>query len=746
NGYAYIGVASVGDCPLVQGQLLQVSLASHQVIHTFNAVPDGQGGGGVWTSPARDPDTGTLYITTGTKSDASQQYAQAMVALKGSDLSVLGSWTIPASQTVYDSDWGTSPVLFADGSGKKLVAATNKNGILYAFDRSNVSAGPIWQRQISRGGGYPVAGDGSVSSGAFSNGMLYYAGGNTNINGANFQGGVRALDPANGNSKWEHGSPGIVIAALATGGGLLVDGGGKTLEVLNASTGALLYSYDTKGIIYGAPIVNDGRIFAGSTDGNVYAFGLGAAVPSAIATSTSTPGISQLTDPLHAYYNNAARSTNRKPSAANIDALGNSYSSEALESAGIVAGGKVKVNGLTFQWPGAQNGSTDNIVAGGQTISLPARSFGTTLAFLGAATGGPSIGTGTVGYSDGSSQSFQLGLSDWSLAGGLAYGNTLVAATEYGNSAVGLTNTQHYVFATAVTLTSGKSVAKVTLPSSVNQGALHIFAMVVAKPAQSFLNSAAISSDFYPQGANLDGIGTSYSAQALQSVGLSPGAKVQVNKVTFNWPDTAQNTNDNITATGQVIALPSARRGTTLGFLGSAVYGPSIGTGSIKYSDGSVQHFQLGFSDWALQGINPKPNYGNTIVAMMPYRNVRTGPHVSQTYIFYTGVALQQKKKVVSFTLPSSTNQGQLHIFAWAINAAGPLPKSHAKSIATPTPKPRPPHRSPPPPHYRMASTAGDTQSICASPSATPISTTAGLRFAPGQTGPDTASSRDQCG
>ena len=41
NGYAYIGIASFGDCPLVPGQLLQVSLTTHQVVNTATFVPTG---------------------------------------------------------------------------------------------------------------------------------------------------------------------------------------------------------------------------------------------------------------------------------------------------------------------------------------------------------------------------------------------------------------------------------------------------------------------------------------------------------------------------------------------------------------------------------------------------------------------------------------------------------------------------------------------------------------------------------
>ena len=54
--YAYIGTASVCDAPLVPGQLLKVSLTTHQVVGITPMVPTGQVGGGIWTSPTYDPD------------------------------------------------------------------------------------------------------------------------------------------------------------------------------------------------------------------------------------------------------------------------------------------------------------------------------------------------------------------------------------------------------------------------------------------------------------------------------------------------------------------------------------------------------------------------------------------------------------------------------------------------------------------------------------------------------------------
>ena len=53
----------------------------------------------------------------------------------------------------------------------------NKNGILYTFNRNNLAAGPVWQKQIAIGGDCPTCGDGTIASGIFANGTLYYAGG-----------------------------------------------------------------------------------------------------------------------------------------------------------------------------------------------------------------------------------------------------------------------------------------------------------------------------------------------------------------------------------------------------------------------------------------------------------------------------------------------------------------------------------------------------------------------------------------
>ncbi|HEV8193657.1 MAG TPA: PQQ-binding-like beta-propeller repeat protein, partial [Ktedonobacterales bacterium] len=289
NGYAYIGIASVGDCPLVQGQLLRVSLSTHQIVKTLNIVPEGQIGGGIWTSPALNVATNTIYVTTGTISISTQTLAQAMVAIDASTLTVTSSWQVPQQETVLDSDWGTSPILFTDASGHQLVSAINKNGYVYTFNLANVGAGPVWRQHLFIGGECPTCGDGSASNLAFGNGLLYAAGGNALIGGVGHAGAVTALDPATGNIVWQHADPAPVVPALTYDNGLVVAEAGSSLEVLDASTGHRLYSYTTGAVLYGPPSVASGAIYFGSGDRNLYALGLPAVPHSPPPTDAQCP-------------------------------------------------------------------------------------------------------------------------------------------------------------------------------------------------------------------------------------------------------------------------------------------------------------------------------------------------------------------------------------------------------------------------------------------------------------------------
>ncbi|MCC5474783.1 lectin [Streptomyces barringtoniae] len=178
-------------------------------------------------------------------------------------------------------------------------------------------------------------------------------------------------------------------------------------------------------------------------------------------------------------YTDVGTSADTAAASANFDGAGYSYSAHALATAGVTPGSKVTANGVTFTWPDVAPGAADNYQANGQTV----RTSGSgSISFLGAANNGPVSGTATVAYTDGTTQSVPLGLSDWTLSAGAASprpDNTVAVTMPYRNRAgTASDSTQTYVFATApVALSPGKTVSGVRLPSDVAAGGLHVFAI-----------------------------------------------------------------------------------------------------------------------------------------------------------------------------------------------------------------------------------------------------------------------------
>src|SRR4029077_653097 len=112
-------------------------------------------------------------------------------------------------------------------------------------------------------------------------------------------------------------------------------------------------------------------------------------------------------------YDNAGISDNSNPAAADFDGTGDSFSAQALAAGTptpLVAGSQATIGGTTFTWPSAV-GAPDNVIADGQTIDLSGS--GTDLGFLGSGGCGAASGTGTITYTDGSTQQFSLAMADW---------------------------------------------------------------------------------------------------------------------------------------------------------------------------------------------------------------------------------------------------------------------------------------------------------------------------------------------
>jgi len=278
NNSIYIGLSSLGDCPLVQGQLLQLDASTGTVQHTFNFVPNGCLGATVWSSPTIDGQTGTVYVSTGNGGTCSttETMADALVALNATDLSLVGSWQIPLSQQTTDGDFGASPTLFSATIGgvvHKMVGLINKNGIYYAFDRSNISAGTLWQKKLAA----PASlGENNISSSAWDGTSLYVSAARTKIKGKSCKGSLQALNPASGAFLWQDCLSQNALDPVIAVPGLAEIGDGTTLMMVNTSTGRRLFTFQDSNAnsnFWGPGSFSNGVLYEGNKDGKLYAFG-----------------------------------------------------------------------------------------------------------------------------------------------------------------------------------------------------------------------------------------------------------------------------------------------------------------------------------------------------------------------------------------------------------------------------------------------------------------------------------------
>ena len=132
-----------------------------------------------------------------------------------------------------------------------------------------------------------------------------------------------------------------------------------------------------------------------------------------MAIGTGTPTTGAPYSSLAAAYDNVGITDNADPAAGDFDGTGETFSAQALAAGTptpLTAGGQATFGGTTFTWPTAV-GTPDDVIADGQTIDLSGS--GTDLGFLGAGAFGAASGTGTITYTDGSTQSYSLAMADW---------------------------------------------------------------------------------------------------------------------------------------------------------------------------------------------------------------------------------------------------------------------------------------------------------------------------------------------
>ena len=275
DGNVYIGLASVGDCPLIGGKVFEIGPRRGIVSHVFDTTPTGCIGAGVWGSVTVDVQRQRLYFATGNANSCGKRtLGESIVELQAGSLALVGSWTVPLTQQFWDTDFGSTPTLFTAHTAKgdiPMVGVVNKNGIYYAFRRDDLGAGPVWQLKIGVGGSRPDLGTGDISPAAWNGSTLFVGGGVTTISGAKCPGSLRALNPVTGAIIWQDCLPGHVLGAPVVTNALVEIGAGASVLVVSSTTGAILFHHtEPNATFWGSASISNGTFYIGNMSGHLY--------------------------------------------------------------------------------------------------------------------------------------------------------------------------------------------------------------------------------------------------------------------------------------------------------------------------------------------------------------------------------------------------------------------------------------------------------------------------------------------
>ncbi|MEV3977219.1 right-handed parallel beta-helix repeat-containing protein [Nonomuraea sp. NPDC049758] len=193
-------------------------------------------------------------------------------------------------------------------------------------------------------------------------------------------------------------------------------------------------------------------------------------------------------------------------------------------------------------------------------------------------------------------------------------------------------------------------------------------APVVAGSVEEAYNNVAVSSDLNPNVGGFSTSGRSYSGQALEKAGLTPGRTVNVLGADFVWHPRPYGMTDNVKAAGQTVALPG--QGARLVLLGAGGLKAREGVFKVTYTDGTTEDKTVRFGDqW-----DATAPAGGVLVARADYHNMTQtsykNPATGQTResgvsVFGYAVPLDASRTVATVTFPAGSplaNAG-FHVF-----------------------------------------------------------------------------------
>ncbi len=282
NHLLYAQTAGYCDIAPYQARLVAVDTQSASVVATF--LPAGtENGGGLWGmgGPSIDATTGDLFIGTGNTigATAHDAYAEQVVRLTPM-LSVEAANYPGLVNGTRDYDFGSTPMLYQMPACAPQFTAQNKDGSLYVYGQGTIPSGPMQNLEMaddSEDGQFigvaafsPATNEVYVGDpagyGGFSNGLVALreqAGCTLALAWQTTEGSV----PPEGDN---------IAATVANGVVYSVNGIGGAVFANNAQTGAALWNSGAAigGPVFAPPTVDSARVYVGSWNHTLYAFGL----------------------------------------------------------------------------------------------------------------------------------------------------------------------------------------------------------------------------------------------------------------------------------------------------------------------------------------------------------------------------------------------------------------------------------------------------------------------------------------
>ncbi len=153
-------------------------------------------------------------------------------------------------------------------SGNDLNAPAVANGVVYVGDTNADTVHAISTTTHTQLWSY-TTGARIDTTPAVANGLVYVS---------TFDGSIYALDAATGAKTWSFDLGGTVPSAISpavANGVVYVTSSNEVVYALDARTGAKLWSYSHGNTLQSGPVVANGRVYVGTGDGGLHAFGLG---------------------------------------------------------------------------------------------------------------------------------------------------------------------------------------------------------------------------------------------------------------------------------------------------------------------------------------------------------------------------------------------------------------------------------------------------------------------------------------